>query len=202
MEPPAESEGQGSNRAGAAVSDAQAFDALVGACYPELRRIAQQLLAGERRDHTLQATALVHEAWVRLRGADGLNLNDADHCLRIVARAMRRLLIDHARERNALKNCGGTTRLPLEELDFEAVREFHGWEHLDDLELALVELERHDPQLVRIVEAKIFAEMTDAEASKALGIGVTSYKKRWTFARAWLHARLDGSRDQSGQMPQ
>jgi len=167
------------------------LDELVGACYPELRRIAQQLLTRERRDHTLQATALVHEAWLRLRGANGLALNDPDHCLRILARAMRRLLIDHARERKALKNGGDATRLPLDDLDAEAVREFSGWDHLEVLEHALVELEDKDPQLVRIVEAKIFAELTDAEASKSLGIGVTAYKKRWTFARAWLHSRID-----------
>lgn len=170
------------------------FDVLVGACYPELRRIAQQLLAGERRGHTLQATALVHEAWMRLRGADGLGVSGEDHCLRVLARAMRRLLIDHARERRRLKHGGGVTRLPLDEIDAEAMREFEGWDRMEELETALKELERLDAQLARIVEAKYFAELTDAEGARVLGVGVTTYKERWTFARAWLHARLDSRR--------
>lgn len=175
------------------------FDALVAVCYPELRRIAQQLLARERRDHTLQATALVHEAWVRLRGASGLNLKDPDHCLRIIARAMRRMLIDHARERLAHKNGGAVQHLPLDDLDALALREFEGWDHLAELDQALDELERQDAELARIVEAKVFAELTDADASKALGIGITTYKKRWAFARAWLHARLSGHSERQGR---
>jgi RNA polymerase sigma factor (TIGR02999 family) len=176
-------------------SDAAAaeFDALVGICYPELKGIARQLLAGERSGHTLQATALVHEAWVRLRSSAALQLKDADHCLRIVARAMRRLLIDHARARKALRHGGQSHRQSLDEIDSLALREFAGWEHLEDLDRALEELERKDPQLVRIVEAKIFAELTDADGARTVGIGITTYKKRWVFARAWLHARLAGT---------
>lgn len=174
------------------------FDALVAACYPQLRSIARQMLTKERVDHTLQATALVHEAWVTLRGSASLRINTPEHGLRILAHAMRRLLVSHAKNRKRLKRGGGWKKQSLDGIDASVLHEFGGWEGLDELDRALEVLERQDPQLVRIVEAKTFAELTDQEAAKALGIGVTTYKKRWTFARAWLHTRLDGRQQQQG----
>lgn len=164
------------------------FDALVTLCYPELRGLAQRLLAGERRGHTLQATALVNEAWLRLRR--DLPLVDRDRCMGVLAYSMRRLLIDHARARNSQKRGGTWTRQPLDDLVAVALTEFGGWEKLEALEAAMTELERTDPQLVRIIEAKVYAELTDVQAATCVGIGVTTLKKRWTFARAWLHGKL------------
>lgn len=178
---------------GVASGRQEILDALVLVCYPELRRIARQMLTNERRSHTLQATALVHEAWMRLRASPSLQLNDSSHCLRVLARAMRRLLIDHARERRTMRKGGGGAKLPLDDIHSLALDEFSGWEHVEDLDLALEELEKRDSQLVRIVEAKVFAELSDADGARAVGIGLTTYKKRWSFARAWLHAKLGGS---------
>lgn len=167
------------------------FDALMGICYPELRRIAQDLMSRERRNHTLQATALVHEAWMRLQRSAGIRFNDAQHCLRLLSRAMRRLLCEHAKRRNAIKRGEGKEPLPLDLVDAPVLHQFGGWEQLERLDEALTELEAERALHVRVVEAKVFAELTDEEASRMLGIGVTTYKKHWTFARAWLLAWLN-----------
>ncbi len=155
--------------------------------YDELRKLAQGYLRGERSDHTLQATALVHEAYIRLVDWENVTWQNRAHFFALAAQIMRRILVDHAREHQAQKRGGEWTKLSLEgamslpqqkEVDVVA---------LDD---ALQELERMDRTQSRIVELRFFGGLTIEETAEALRISPATVKREWVLAKAWLHKTI------------
>ena len=157
---------------------APAFDAV----YAELRRLAAAKMAGERDGHTLDATALVHEAYLKL-GADSFGTKSA--FFRAAAEAMRRILVDHARAKRADKRGGDLTRVPLPDVpagspDVDLIA-------LDD---ALAELETHDATAAELVKLRYFSGFTHTAAAEALGLSRRQADGRWALARAWLFRRL------------
>lgn len=159
--------------------------------YRELRRIADRLMGLERRDHTLQPTALVHEAWVRL-GEHRPESLDREHFLATAARAMRNILIDHARAHRARKRGGESSPLALDSV-LEAFQQSHV--DLVELDQALDQLKSQDEELAKIVELRFFGGLTEQEAADVLGISKRSVSRGWTLARNWLRATLTPSRD-------
>jgi len=168
--------------------DRAAADALMPLLYDELRKVAAGHLSHERQGHTLQPTALVHEAWIRLVDDPARNVEGRRHFLGIAARVMRRVLVDHARERNALKRGGGATSITLDEA--VAVYERRDLD-LSDLDTAIERLTSLDPQLARIVELRFFAGLTNEEVAVAEAMSLRSVERAWTTARAWLRGALE-----------
>jgi RNA polymerase sigma factor (TIGR02999 family) len=158
--------------------------------YQELRRLAQNYMRTERPDHTLQATALVHEAYLKLCEPDAPNPQSKAHFFALAAQQMRRILVDHARGRNTDKRGGRQIKLSLE--DIQGI----GWEADDGivaLDEALCRLEKVDSRACRVVELRFFGGLTEDEASNVLGIGVSTLKRDWEFAKAWLLDQLSSS---------
>jgi RNA polymerase sigma factor (TIGR02999 family) len=164
-----------------------ALDELAPLAYNELRRLAAHYLQDERPGHTLQPTALVHEAWLKLIGNDRIDWQCRSHFFAFAATLMRRILVDHARARSASKRGDG---LALASLD-EALSTFESngvqIEAIDD---ALNTLAKLDPQQASIVELRVFAGLTVEETSEALGISPRTVKRDWASARAFLHQQL------------
>ncbi len=162
---------------------------LAAALYEELHAVARRDLAGERPGHTLQPTALVHEAWLRLfSGADSSFENRA-HFFSAASTAIRRVLADHARRRQALKRDVGRARVPLEDVDIgSAVRP----EEILALDGALERLAVFAPLQARIVEMRFFGGLTTVEIARALDSSESTVERNWRLARAWLRAELDG----------
>jgi RNA polymerase sigma-70 factor, ECF subfamily len=165
--------------------DQEAGRRLVAILYDELRRLAAHILRDERPGHTLQPTALVHELYLRLSASDAPAAADRGHLMAIAARQLRRLLLDYARARSAEKRGGIRVDLDLAlqssagpSADFEALDE------------ALGALEKVDPRAVQVVELRYFAGLSEAEAASTLGVSISTVKRDWDFARAWLRARL------------
>ncbi|HZW08750.1 MAG TPA: sigma-70 family RNA polymerase sigma factor [Phycisphaerales bacterium] len=173
--------------------DRAATDELFPLVYDELRRLAGGMLAAERASHTLQPTALVHEAYMRLVGPTDQGWEGRAHFFGAAARAIRRILVDHARARGRAKRGGGWQRVALEE------QEAPPSSPLDLLALddALEHLARIDPRMARLVELRFFAGLAVADAAEALGISAATAAREWELARVWLHARLseDETRD-------
>jgi RNA polymerase sigma factor (TIGR02999 family) len=169
--------------------DAAASSRLIDTVYPELRRLARHYLAGERREHTLQTTALVNEAWLRLFGASGIAVNDRAHLVALMATQMRRALVDHARHRNAAKGPGAGVRVTLDDAIGLGLRPDDDLVALDE---ALQALEAVDPRAAKVVELRFFGGFEEREAAEAIGISVATLKRDWVFARAWLYDRLSG----------
>lgn len=171
--------------------DLSARDRLVDAVYPELRAIAQRQLGGERSGHTLQATALVNEAYMRLSGLDRIEWKDRVHFVHMAARVMREVLVDHARRRAASKRDGGE-RVSLTSLDLPAGDG-------DDIDVAaldgaLAALERIDADKARIVELRYFGGLTIEETAEALDLSPATIKRHWQVARSWLFEALSDQR--------
>jgi RNA polymerase sigma factor (TIGR02999 family) len=167
-------------------ADVDARNRLFTAVYNELHRIAQNLMRGERGDHTLRPTALVHEAFVRLV-EDSAAWDSRVHFFGIAARVMRHVLVDHARARGAEKRGGGRTRVTLtDEVDDGAERP---WEILR-LHSALEKLAREDDRVARVAELRIFAGLTGSEAAHVLHISARTADGDWTMARLWLRREL------------
>jgi RNA polymerase sigma factor (TIGR02999 family) len=162
----------------------QAAEKLVPLVYEELRKLAGRHLANESPGHTLNATALVHEAYLRLTGEQAFT--GKTHYLRAAAQAMRRILIDHARGRAADKRGGGLRRVPLD----DAARWVESPDHLLALDDALRRFALEEPSKAELVELRFFAGMTTTEAASVLGISVATAERWWTYARAWLLADL------------
>jgi RNA polymerase sigma factor (TIGR02999 family) len=160
--------------------------------YEELRRLAAQRLAQEKPGQTLQATALVHEAYLRLVGEDdrGQAWDGRGHFFAAAAEAMRRILIDNARRKAAVKHGGQARRVELDEN--LAVGE-HPHHELLALDEALAEFEQHDQQAAQLVKLRYFAGLTHQQAAEMLGITRRAADRLWTLARAWLHQRLQES---------
>ena len=159
---------------------------LVPAVYNELRRLAAAYMRRERPGQTLQATALVHEAFMRLAGT-GQPWKDRNHFLAIAARSMRQILVERARARGAQKRWAGLDRVSLTD---SLVRGAEADAMLPALDEALDRLERLDPEQARIVELRYFAGLGIEEAAEALGISAATLKRRWALARAWLFREL------------
>jgi RNA polymerase sigma factor (TIGR02999 family) len=156
--------------------------------YDELRRLARAFLFRERADHTLQPTALVHEAYLRLAGA-GTPWHDKRHFVGIAARSMRQILVERARARGAQKRWAGLDRVSMTDALAVAFQPEHMLPALDD---ALARLEAIDPEQARIVELRYFAGLSIEEAADALGMSPATLKRRFALARAWLFRELTG----------
>jgi RNA polymerase sigma factor (TIGR02999 family) len=168
--------------------DPQAAARLLPLVYDELRRLASRRLERESPGQTLQATALVHEAYMRLVGNDpGRRWDGRGHFFAAAAEAMRRILVDRARDRHRLKRGGGLGRI---DIDLGSVPLDLPGDDLIDLDLALTELGRDDPLCARLVTLRFFAGLTQSEAAEALGMARRTADRHWAYARAWLYERL------------
>jgi RNA polymerase sigma factor (TIGR02999 family) len=171
--------------------DAEALDRMIPLVYAELRRIAARALVAERREHTLQPTALVNEAYVRLVERPNAAWQDRAHFLACAARLMRQILVDHARAHRADKRGGGLLRVTLGE---EALAAEGPEVDLLALDAALERLAGQDEQKSRIVELRYFGGLSNEETAEALGISPRTVKRGWALARAWLRRELEGER--------
>ena len=168
--------------------DPAARDALVAIVYEELRRLAHHYMKGERDGHTLQTTALVNEAYLRLTDLTRMRWRDRAHFFAMAGTLMRRILVDHARDRARDKRGGGVVFTALHD-DQAAAASTVDALALDE---ALDRLAALDPQHARIVELRYFAGLTIEETGEALGISPATVKREWTWARAWLYQQLGG----------
>jgi len=166
-----------------------ALERLADLVYPELHRIAAQYLRKERQGHTLQPTALVNEAFMRLAQRPDRQWNDRTHFFAVAARIVRNVLVDHARSREAAKRGSGALTVALVE---STARVQAPDVNLLDLDTALRELERLDPQHSRIVELRYFAGLSIEETAAILGISASSVKRDWVLAKTWIRRRMDG----------
>jgi RNA polymerase sigma factor (TIGR02999 family) len=168
----------------------QALSELLPIIYNELRRVAHQYLHRERVDHTLQTTALVHEAYLKLIDQRSVNWQNRAHFFAVAAQAMRRILIDNARRRTAGKR-GKGEKIPLEDV---AIVSKDRDESLVELDEALRVLEEIDPQQGKIIELRYFGGLTIEETAEALSLSPATVKREWAMARAWLYSALTAGR--------
>lgn len=167
--------------------DEEAIDRLLPAVYQELRQLADHKLSRERPDHTLQATALVHEAYLRLAGSQGQSWRSRTYFFGAAAEAMRRILIESARRKQRLKHGGARIRVEL--MDGE-IASGGCSEDLISLDEALTELAENDPKKAELVKLRYFAGLTIEQAAQLLNISTATAKRQWTYARAWLYGKI------------
>ena len=168
--------------------DAEAFAALMPVVYDELRKLADHYLKQERVDHTLQPTALVHEAYLRLAGIREMELRSRAHFYGAAAQVMRRVLVDYARQRQALKRGGPSADfVPFDEAIDTPIEAGVDFLALDE---ALTALEQIAPGRARVVELRYFGGLSVEETAEYLAIAPATVKRHWAFARAWLFSRL------------
>jgi RNA polymerase sigma factor (TIGR02999 family) len=168
---------------GARQGDEQALATLVPIVYDELRRLAASYLRRERPGQTLQATALVHDVYLRLLQDSQLSWQNRAHFFGIAARSMRQILIERARARHAAKRGGDRVRVTFDPGLIVAAPDSIDFEALDD---ALTRLAAQDPELARVVEVRFFGGLSIEETAEAMGISPATVKRRWTLAKAWL----------------
>jgi RNA polymerase sigma factor (TIGR02999 family) len=172
------------------------MERLLPLVYGELRTLARAQLRNERPDHTLEPTALVHEAYLRLIGAAAPPWSDRQHFFRAAAEAMRRILIEHARKRGRVKRGGpGRLRVDLSGVNLASADDADSLLALDD---AFRRLEQQDPEAADVVRLRFFAGLSVAETAQATGRSERTVKREWAFARAWLY---DALRDHDGPQP-
>jgi RNA polymerase sigma factor (TIGR02999 family) len=166
------------------LGDDAALRAVIPLAYNDLRRMAHHYLRGERSDHTLQSTALVHEAYLRLEQQGHVKIENREHFLALCAQMMRHILVDYARARQRAKRNGGE-RVTLDGLPFKS-------KSLDVIALddALNELTRLDPQLGRVVELRFFGGLSIEETAQMLDVSPMTVKRNWASARLWLHREI------------
>lgn len=170
--------------------NAEAADNLLELVYDELRRLAAHKMASEAPGQTLQPTALVHEAWLRLSGDGTAKWDGRAHFFAAAAEAMRRILIDNARRKNAKKHGAGLERVELDDADAAAKADNTTLLLINDaLEMLAIE----DPEAAELVKLRFFVGFTNEQAAQALGISERTAKRYWTFARAWLYDHLGRS---------
>ncbi|HKR63692.1 MAG TPA: ECF-type sigma factor [Thermoanaerobaculia bacterium] len=174
--------------------DESALERLIPLVYPELRRVARRCLRGERAANTLDTTALVHEAYLRLRGVERIDWRDRVHFFAVIARLMRRVLVDEARRRCNQKRGGAFTRVSFAEAEAEAKAPEVNLLALDD---ALQRLAHFSPRKGQVVEMRFFGGLTIDETAEALGISVDIVKREWRTAKLWLLQDLEERRDGS-----
>ncbi len=185
-----------------AQGDAEALAALVPMVYDELKDLAQHYLRNEREGHTLQPTALVHEAYLRLAGQREARLHNRTHFYGAAAQVMRRVLVDHARHRSAAKrqqSAGAAEAMPAVALDVAPDVRMD----LVALDDALTRLAAIAPDRARVVELRYFGGLSIEETAEYLGLGAATVKRRWNYARAWLYRALSdgGARASAGSIP-
>ena len=171
----------------ARAGDQGAEERLSQAIYRLLHRMARQQMAGQPADHTLQATALVHEAWLKI-GAEDITRQDRTHFIAVAARAMRQVLIDHARTKGRAKRSGKARVL----LDHMVVAYETSVGGLTELDAALARMRLFEPEMTRAVELRFFGGATVDECAAALGMSKRTFERRWTATKAWLKAELSG----------
>lgn len=179
------------DKAGFAAGDFQSADLILPAVYAELRKLAAAKMARESMARTLQPTALVHEAWLRLGGDRQAEWKDRAHFFAAAAEAMRRILIEHARRRAAVRHGGGLEKISASAPGFEVVAPA-----IEDAELlllneALDNLQAHDVRKAELVKQWYFVGLTVAETAETLGISVRTAERDWAYARAWLVQEMD-----------
>jgi RNA polymerase sigma-70 factor (ECF subfamily) len=170
--------------------DREAAELLAVALYDELRRTARHYMRQERRGHTLQTTALVHEAFLRLTGVQ-MEFEDRTHFFAFAAQVMRRVLVDHARSRGYQKRGSGTSAIPLDECALALPDRSADIVALDD---ALSELAKHDPRKGRVVELRFFGGLSVEETAAALSVSPQTVLRDWSLAKAWLTRELTHAR--------
>lgn len=173
----------------AAEGDPEALEQLLPVVYAELRRIAAAFLRSERPGHTLQPTALVHEAFLRLAGGKTPAARSRAQFVGLAARTMRHILVDHARRRKALKRGGGASALTL---DLSGLTDATQAVEVEELDRVLAALARVSERQARVVELRYFGGFSIEETGEALGISPMTVKRDWAFARAWLYRELTG----------
>jgi RNA polymerase sigma factor (TIGR02999 family) len=172
--------------------DRKALGELVPVVYNELRRLAHLQLQAERPDHTLQSTALVNEAFIRLIGSRPADLQSRAHFVAVASRLMRQILVDYARNRQANKRDGGC-RIDIDALaNMPAIGDLQ----LVALDEAIQELAQLDERQARIVEMKFFGGLTAPEISRVLGVSLTTVERDWSVARLWLRRQMDQAQAQ------
>ncbi len=169
--------------------DRRAADELLPLIYAELRALAALRLANERADHTLQPTALVHEAYLKLIDQTRVQWRDRRHFMAVASEVIRRILVDHARTKKAAKRGGGSKRVDLEALQHPAVADAD----FEAIDLALKELAVLDERQARVVELRYFGGLEVSEVAELLGISERTVAGDWKVARAWLQRRLKGA---------
>ncbi len=169
--------------------DTCAADKLLPLVYEQLRAIARQRMAEERAGHTLQATALVHEAYLRLVGGQEVAWANRAHFYLAAAEAMRRILIEHGRKRNRIKRGGDRRRAPVSVVDLAAEQDSEEIVAVDD---AIRRLGEEDAQAAKVVRLRFFAGLSVDEAARALDLSPRTVAREWAYARAWLHQAMEG----------
>lgn len=175
--------------------DQDALDQLTPIVYNELRRLARRMMAGERPGHTLQTTAVVHEAYLRLADCNRMRWRDRAHFLAVSSQLMRRVLVDYSRRSN-LKRGAGQQRVPFEEAAIVPVERSGEFATIDD---ALTALARIDARKARVVDLRFFGGLTVEETAEALDVSTITVMRDWALAKAWLYRELSGQGDPSGQ---
>jgi RNA polymerase sigma-70 factor (ECF subfamily) len=172
--------------------DPSAYDDLFPLIYDELRQVARHFMRNERPHHTLQATALVNEACIRLLSLERVQWEDRSHFIRVAARAMRRVLVDHARSRNRQRRGLGEEPLPLEAIEKQGAAIF-GYPDLRilDLDRAMDKLSAVDERKAQVVELLFFGGLTGKETAQVLGVTRRTVDRDWSFARLWLIRALE-----------
>lgn len=157
--------------------------------YAQLRDLARRQMSGEAAGHSLQPTALVHEAWMRLGGHESVGWQGRAHFFGSAAEAMRRILVDHARSKHAQKRGAGSRRLPLDAVELAAADD--PWQVIV-LDEALARLEQHDPRLASVVRLRFWAGLQETEVAELLQMSERTVRSDWKLARAWLARELEG----------
>jgi RNA polymerase sigma factor (TIGR02999 family) len=175
----------------ASAGDSKAAEELLPAVYDELRRLAAQKMNGEFRGHTLQPTALVHEAWLRISGDESARFENRAHFFGAAAEAMRRILIDRARRRLAAKRGNGSEALDVDAIEIPSTAQDD--ERLLRINEALEKFTVIDPRKAELVKLRYFVGLNFEETATALGIAVPTAKQWWAYARSWLTVEMRGS---------
>jgi RNA polymerase sigma factor (TIGR02999 family) len=175
---------------GISEGDPQAADQLLPLVYEELRKLAASKMANEAPGQTLQPTALVHEAWLRLAGNENRKWNGRTHFFAAAAEAMRRILVDNARRKRAQRHGGGQQRVELADIAGAAPND----DQLLAVNEALEKFAAQDKQKAELVKLRYFVGLTIEETAEVLGISATTAKRHWTYARAWLFEEIRAQR--------
>ncbi len=175
----------------AAGGDQASAEALFELVYAELRELAGRVMAAERDDHTLQPTALVHEAFLKLVGMEAVEVRGRDQFLSLAARAMRRVLVDHARGHRRAKRGGGWERVALEGAEGAQLLRAAQGRDLLDVDMALERLAARAPRQARLVELRFFGGLPNATVARLLDISEATVEREWRMARAWLTQELE-----------
>jgi len=169
----------------------QSTEQLLPLVYAELRRLAAHKMAGENAGHTLQPTALVHEAWLKLGGEQNHGWRNRNHFFAAAAEAMRRILTDNARRKLRMRHGGGQQRVDLDECATAAESEA---DHVLAVSEALEKFAKLDPQRAELVKLRYFVGLSFEEAAEVLDISIPTAKRYWSFAKAWLHEEIRAGR--------